>query len=274
MPELPEVETVVRSLRPHVTGKRIAKVTVRLHKLLRHPEGDAEAFCMRLEDCTVQAVSRRGKYIVMMLDRGWLVVHLGMTGKLLYRAQSDDVGRHDHVLIDFSDSSRLVYEDARRFGGLGVWEENPLLQPPLSRLGPEPFSDEFNGEVFYEAARKSRRAVKAVLLDQHVVAGIGNIYADEILFAAGVRPRRGAYRLTRKECICIAQAAEKVLRQAIDCGGSTIRDYVDADQRVGSFQLQHQVYGRAGEPCRRCGATLKKVVVGGRSSVYCPHCQK
>ena len=153
-------------------------------------------------------------------------------------------------------------------------QENPFEQPPLMNLGPEPLSEAFNAVAFKDCCRARKRPIKAQLLDQTVVAGIGNIYADEILFRAGVRPRKSTARLTMAECQAIVDATKEILREAIAAGGSTIRDYVDSEAHAGSFQMAHQVYGRAGQPCRRCGTMLKSVQVSGRSSVYCPHCQK
>lgn len=274
MPELPEVETVVRSLRPHITGRRIEDCRVGAAKLIRRPVGNVEAFSRALCGRTITGVGRRAKYIVISLDQGWLLVHLGMTGKLVCRPQGTEPVKHDHVRMRLDDGSLLIYNDVRRFGGLGYWSTDPYLQTPLAELGPEPLGPDFSGQILYEAAKQTRRPVKSLLLDQHVVAGLGNIYADEVLFAAGVRPRRGAWRLTHADCDRLAVAAKDILAEAIRCGGSTIRDYVDADQRPGAFQFHHQVYGREGQPCSKCGTVLKKVVVGGRSSVYCPHCQK
>lgn len=273
MPELPEVEMVCSGLRAHLPGRRILRLEVRCADVI-HQALTAETFAAALEGKTFQHIERRGKYIVLVLDDAWLACHLRMTGKLLLHTESAAPGKHTHIIFRLDDGSQLFYDDVRRFGGFIYSQEDPLLQPPLNTLGPEPLSDDFSATLFYESCRGRKRPVKSHLLDQHVVAGIGNIYADEILFRAGVRPRKCAARLTKKECAAIVCATKTVLTEAISAGGSTIRDYVDSEMRAGSYQLAHQVYGRAGKPCRRCGATLKSVVVGGRSSVYCPHCQK
>lgn len=273
MPELPEVETVCRGLRAHLPGRRITRVIVRSQDVIHQPLS-AEDFAGALTGQRFCKIERRGKYILLVLDGGWLVCHLRMTGKLLVRDGEAAPGKHTHVIFALDDGTQLFYDDVRRFGGFTFSHDDPCKQPPLAELGPEPLSQAFDADAFRTTCRGRRRPVKAHLLDQHVVAGIGNIYADEILFRAGVRPRKSAARLTGKECAAIVSATKDVLREAIAVGGSTIRDYVDSEMHAGSFQLAHQVYGRAGKPCLRCGTILKSVSVGGRSSVYCPHCQK
>ncbi|MDO4280648.1 MAG: bifunctional DNA-formamidopyrimidine glycosylase/DNA-(apurinic or apyrimidinic site) lyase [Peptococcaceae bacterium] len=274
MPELPEVETVCAGLRRHLLGRRITGVHIYNEAVIHTCPGGAAQFAARIRGKTICAITRRGKYILIALSEGWLVCHLRMTGKLLVRAGDAARGKHDHVVFELDDGRKLFYEDVRRFGGFAYHASDPLQMPPLADLGPEPLSADFSGEVLWRNARGRKRPVKAQLLDQHVVAGIGNIYADEILFRAGIRPRKGADRLTKAECARIAQATKVVLAEAIQAGGSTIRDYVDSDAQAGHFQLAHQVYGRAGAPCRVCGSILKSVQVAGRTSVYCPHCQK
>lgn len=274
MPELPEVETVCRGLRRHLLGRTITEVVVRSEAVIHMPGVDGETFARALCGKNIQAVERRGKYIILVLDGCWLVCHLRMTGKLLVRGEMKEAGKHDHVLFYLDDGCILLYEDVRRFGGFVLSETSPYLSVPLSKLGPEPLTEAFEEEGFYQSCRNRNRPIKSHLLDQGVVAGIGNIYADEILFRAGVRPRKSAARITRAEAATLVTATKVVLEEAVQAGGSTIRDYVDSDNRRGAFQLKHQVYGRAGEPCRRCGSVLKSVTVGGRSSVYCPHCQK
>lgn len=274
MPELPEVETVCRSLRKHIIGRTITSVVVRSDTVIRQGGGNAEGFQERLLSESVEKIERRGKYIVFVLSTCWLVCHLRMTGKLLARAADYHLGKHDHVVFELEDGQRLVYEDVRRFGGFYLSEESPYLSSPLSKIGPEPLEDVFNTDYFWKSMRQRQRPIKSHLLDQSVVAGIGNIYADEILFRAGIRPRKSSMRLSRREALLLVEATKYILQKAIEAGGSTIRDYVDSDNKTGAYQLSHQVYGRAGKPCLHCGAVLKSVVVGGRSSVYCPKCQK
>lgn len=274
MPELPEVETVCRGLRRHVVGRTITKVVVRSDSVIHDQGMTAEAFQALLEEHRICAVGRRGKYILLELDTGYLICHLRMTGKLLVRAGSVTPEKHDHVIFYLDDGHVLLYEDVRRFGGFLWCAGEPMYREPLSKLGSEPLEAAFNANDFFKSTRKRKRPIKTHLLDQTIVAGIGNIYADEILFAAGVRPRKSAMRITRGEADAIVNATKRILTEAIAVGGSTIRDYVDSESREGAFQLSHQVYGRAGEPCKQCGTALKSVTVGGRRSVYCPNCQK
>lgn len=273
MPELPEVETVCRGLRAQILGRRIEGVEVRNAAVIHQNLAPAD-FAARLIGRSICTVERRGKYILIVLDQGWLVCHLRMTGKLLVRAQEAAPELHTHVVFALDGGLALHYNDVRRFGGF-VWSDSdPRALAPLSALGPEPLEEDFDAAYLYASARGRKRPVKSHILDQGVVAGIGNIYADEILFRAGVRPKKSAARLTKAECAAIVRATKEILAEAIRAGGSTIRDYVDSSMRAGSFQLAHQVYGRAGKPCYSCGSILKSVTVGGRSSVYCPHCQK
>ena len=273
MPELPEVETVCRGLRAQILGRRIESVDVRNAAVI-HQDLAPEEFAARLRGRSICGVERRGKYILIVLDQGWLVCHLRMTGKLLVRAQEAAPELHTHVVFALDGGLALHYNDVRRFGGFTWSDSDPRALAPLSALGPEPLEEDFDAAYLYASARGRKRPVKSHILDQGVVAGIGNIYADEILFRAGVRPKKSAARLTKAECAAIVRATKEILAEAICAGGSTIRDYVDSSMRAGSFQLAHQVYGRAGKPCFSCGSILKSVTVGGRSSVYCPHCQK
>lgn len=273
MPELPEVETVCRGLRKRIEGQCIVEIEVR-NKAVIHSDHTPEAFAKALEDQRIEAIERRGKYIIFVLSEGWLLCHLRMTGKLLEVHAQTPMGKHVHLVVGLANGRALYYDDVRRFGGFVYTRDNPYEQSPLSKLGPEPLGENFDEAYLYEATRGRKKPVKSLLLDQGVVAGIGNIYADEVLFRAGVRPKKSASRLSHKECAALVSATKHILKEAIDAGGSTIRDYVASDGQKGDFQLAHQVYGRAGEACRVCGTTLKQVEVGGRSSVYCPKCQK
>lgn len=274
MPELPEVETVCRGLRRHIIGRTITEVVVRSDSVIHDQTMSAEVFVARVKGRTVCEVKRRGKYILLKLDEIWLICHLRMTGKLLFQSATEQPTKHDHVIFYLDDGNALFYEDVRRFGGFHLRAEDVMTTEPISKLGPEPLEEAFCAEYLFESTRKRKRSIKAHLLDQGIVAGIGNIYADEILFSAGVRPRKSAMRLSRVEAQAIVDASKHILSEAIIAGGSTIRDYVDSESREGTFQLSHQVYGRAGRPCKHCGTVLKCVAVGGRSSVYCPRCQK
>lgn len=274
MPELPEVETVCRGLRRHIIGRTITKVVVRSDSVIHDKNLTVEKFIAGVEGRTILDIKRRGKYILFKLNKGWLVCHLRMTGKLLVYSAEVQPTKHDHVIFYLDNHMAVFYEDVRRFGGFNLCDDTATVMEQLAKLGPEPLEENFNANYFFESTRRRKRPIKTHLLDQSIVAGIGNIYADEILFAAGVRPRKSAMRLTRVEAQKMVDATKRILTEAIAAGGSTIRDYVDSNHQEGAFQLSHQVYGRAGEPCKRCGTALKSVTVGGRSSVYCPICQK
>lgn len=275
MPELPEVETVRKGLLNQCVGHVITAVEVREKKIIRRFTGSLDTFCGAVNGATIADVRRRGKYLIVLLDNAqWLVMHLGMTGKLYVRDADQSVDKHTHILFFLDNGKALHFNDVRRFGGVALWCTDPFLEPPLSLLGPEPLGASFTAAYVYAAAHAHRVAIKTLLLNQHIIAGLGNIYVDEALFAAGIRPRKRSDRLTRKEAQNLVPAIRRILQEAIQAGGSTIRDYRDATGAQGRFQLTHQVYGRGGLPCKTCATPLKKMVVGGRSSVYCPVCQK
>lgn len=258
MPELPEVETVIRSVAPKIEGRSILG-TQRFSALVM-PEDCTAA----LVGQTIHSVSRYGKHILMELDRGVLDVHLGMTGKLLTNGAETPYTRAILVL----DRGRLLYDDIRQFGRIRYHERGEAtdeLGPDALTIGPAEFAERL-------AARRGR--IKPLLLDQRFVRGLGNIYADEALFRAGVHPRARAARLSAHRAQSLHQAIVEVLTAAIEKGGSSISDYVDAEGRAGSFQVEHQVYGREGEPCIRCGRPIRRIVLAQRSAHYCPKCQR
>jgi formamidopyrimidine-DNA glycosylase len=271
VPELPEVETIVRGLAPVLRARRIDHVTVR-DRRLRVPL--ARDFAASLSGRRIVELQRHGKFILAPLDDGriWLV-HLGMSGRLTLGLPDRAPELHDHVVLGLDDGRVLTYNDPRRFGRLAV------IAPDATRVetapGIDALSDALTEEFLVASARRHRRTtVKSLLMDQREIAGLGNIYVNEILFQAGVRPRRRAGRLTRIECARLVTATREVLAGAIARGGSSISDYRDGFERVGSYQDEHQVYDRSGEPCRRCGATVRDCRVTGRSSFYCPRCQR
>jgi formamidopyrimidine-DNA glycosylase len=270
MPELPEVETVVRDLRPLLVGRRIAAVRVSRRKLRRPWRKDWAA---RLVGSAVAAVRRRGKWIVLDLDSGpRLVVHLGMTGQLTVAPAADPVLDHTHLVFELEVGCQLRFRDARRFGSAELFADEAAVQAFLSeRLGPEPF--DVDPAAFRDALRRTGRAVKAVLLDQTVVAGVGNIYADEALHRAGLHPQRRGRSLSTAEADRLREAVAAVIAAAIESRGSTIRDYVGGSGLRGGYQDEFRVYGRAGEACPACSAAIEVVRVAGRSSHYCPRCQ-
>jgi len=269
MPELPEVETVRRSLQP-IVGRRIEGVDV-WESRLRRPV--PESLAWHLDGRTIVAVHRRGKYLLFSLaDDLWLLAHLGMSGALLVQPAGTERVRHDHVRIRLSGERQLTFNDPRRFGVLRV---GPLAElDEIARLGPDPLDETFTAAHLFALTRKRKKPIKNLLMDQPLIAGVGNIYANEALFRAGIRPGRQAAALTRREGEALFVALQGCLREAIELGGSSISDYRDSDGRTGYFQLTLAVYDRAGEPCRRCAHEVRRRVHAGRSSFYCPHCQR
>jgi len=269
MPELPEVETVRRSLLTLI-GRRIEAVEVYEARLRRPIETD---FARRVCGQVIEAIGRRGKYLIFGLSGGeCLLAHLGMSGALLLQAPAVAREAHDHVRVQLSDGVRLIYNDPRRFGLLRV---GPLAQlTELDNVGPDPLDDDFSLQALAALARGRKKPVKNLLMDQRALGGIGNIYANEILFRAGIRPGRQARRLTQAELRRLFEATRRILQSAIRLGGSSISDYRDGDGRPGYFQLRLAVYDRAGRPCPRCGTAVRRAVHAGRSSFYCPQCQR
>lgn len=262
MPELPEVETVVRTLRPAIIGRRILNAEfTQLRVLLGSPLTTAKALAGR----RIEGVERYGKFIAIRLDRGWLVVHLGMTGKLLIDAEPT---KWTHAVFTL-DRGVLHYDDQRQFGRI---EYGAKLPARVAALGPEPLEISLDD---FAARLKARRApIKAVLLNQAVVRGVGNIYADEALFRAGVHPKRIAASMRRDRVERVYNAMREVLAEAIESRGSSVSNYVDAEGRKGSFQLSHRVYRRTGQPCVNCGAAIKRILVAQRGTHFCPKCQR
>ena len=262
MPELPEVETVVRTLRPAIVGRRILNVEFRgLRVLIGSPKRSADALIGR----RITGIERYGKFIAIRLDRGYLVVHLGMTGKLLVDG-ADTKWTHAVFTLD---RGLLMYEDPRQFGRIEFGAELPAR---VVALGPEPL--EVKLEEFAQRLKARRAPIKAVLLNQAVVRGVGNIYADEALFRAGVHPRRLASSLRPERVRRVYEAMREVLAEAIESRGSSVSNYVDAEGRKGSFQLSHRVYQRTGEKCVKCGAAIKRILVAQRGTHYCAKCQR
>ena len=274
MPELPEVQTVVNGLEATITGERIASVTL-YRKDLRFPF--PPGFVKALEAHTIKAITRRAKYIVMQLSGGTsLLIHLGMTGKLLYLPESPEkTSKHDHVLFTFASGKALLYNDARRFGFMDLAETKSLSDHQrLHHLGVEPLDRAFTGKALRELLKGKKVAIKQALMNAETIVGVGNIYASEALFRAKIHPKREAGNLTARESTLLAQSIQAVLNDAIASGGSTLRDYVRSSGDVGYFQHHFNVYGRTGKPCVVCAAKIAKITQGGRSTFYCPECQK
>jgi formamidopyrimidine-DNA glycosylase len=273
VPELPEVETVVRDLRPLLAGVRLTAVTRASRKALRRP-WSAE-WSTRLAGGRVEAVGRRGKWIVLDVEGvGHLVVHLGMTGQLTVVDATEPRAAHTHLVFGLDSGRELRFRDVRRFGSATLFAGREALDAFFrhSGLGPEPFG--LSAEYWRECLAGTRRCLKAVLLDQAIVAGVGNIYADESLFRARLHPARLACDLAAADADRLRRAVAAVLERAIDRRGSTIRDYVGGSGLRGGFQQEFQVYGRTGEPCPRCRTPIARARLAGRSSHFCPLCQK
>ncbi len=271
MPELPEVETTRRGVAPHVEGRRVAALHV-YDSRLRWPVPSDLA--RHLVGRGIDRIDRRSKYLLFRLGADTLLVHLGMTGSL--RVFKDVPARrtHDHVDVVLDDGTVLRYNDPRRFGAM-LWVPAPAdAHPLLASLGPEPFAAEFDAAYLWRALRRRTAAIKLALMDNRVVVGVGNIYANESLFRAGIRPTRPAHRVSRPRLARLVGEVRNVLTEAIAKGGSTLRDYVDASGEPGYFQLQYYVYGRDGQPCRVCGTPIKLRRLGARASFYCPRCQR
>ena len=270
MPELPEVETVRRGLAPHLIGRRLIGARVREARL-RWPVPDNLATLIggRL----IKTLERRGKYLIMALDRGALILHLGMSGSLRLTAAEAPIQKHDHLDLILDDGQTLRYRDPRRFGAV-LWSDAPDRHPLLASLGIEPLGPDFDGDWLHTASRGLRAPVKSWLMDAHVVVGIGNIYANEALFHAGIHPLLPAGRLSRPRCRRLASAILDTLSRAIAAGGSSLRDFVDGHGKPGYFQQTLFVYGRGGEPCRTCGGPIRVIRLGNRATCFCPACQK
>ena len=261
MPELPEVETVVRSVAAQLAGRRI--VSARFTSRFVTP-GSRSKLSQKLAGRRIESVKRRGKFIVIALDEGTLTVHLGMTGKLLLEGEA---GQHTHGVFHLDDGM-LLYHDPRQFGRIEFSEDAP---PRVARLGPEPLEIGFDA---FRARLRRKTKIKALLLNQTFLAGLGNIYADESLFAAGIHPLTPASRLTEARARKLYDAIRGILAHAIRLGGSSISDYVNGRGERGWFQMEHRVYGREGQPCIHCGKRIRKILVAQRGTHYCPACQK
>lgn len=272
MPELPEVETVRRGLEPYLVGRRITRTDVRERRLRWPIPVDLP---QRLQNRQVRVLERRGKYIVVTLDSGdRLILHLGMSGRLLVVDADTPLRKHDHVDLHL-DSGRLVrFHDPRRFGAMLLWPADQAEHALLRDMGPEPFSKAFDGDYLFRLSRGRSAPVKTFVMDGRIVVGAGNIYATEALFRAGIRPSRAAGRLTRAQCALLADKIREVLGEAVALGGTTLRDFAGANGESGYFQQELSVYGRDGAPCRSCGRAIRRLVIGQRSSFYCPRCQR
>ncbi|MBF0379435.1 MAG: bifunctional DNA-formamidopyrimidine glycosylase/DNA-(apurinic or apyrimidinic site) lyase [Magnetococcales bacterium] len=272
MPELPEVETIRRGLAPLLIKQEIKAVTTRRENL-RWPMPIKE-LADNLPGHTIDDVSRRGKYLLMPIGRGSLIVHLGMSGVLRHHKKNIPYVKHDHFDIAFKNGSHLRLNDPRRFGAVLWTSEPPLNHPLLAKLGPEPLLADFNADYLYEKSRGRKGGIKSFLMDSQVVVGAGNIYAAESLFIAKINPLRPAGKLDKKDCEKLVAAIKKILLASIELGGTTLKDFRNEDGKPGYFQQSLNVYGRGGEECVVCAATIEQYRSGGRATAFCPQCQK
>ncbi|WP_414040120.1 bifunctional DNA-formamidopyrimidine glycosylase/DNA-(apurinic or apyrimidinic site) lyase [Acidithiobacillus sp. M4-SHS-6] len=269
MPELPEVEVTRLGISPPLVGKILQGAIVREPRLRLAVNSDLEA---RIAGQQLRQIRRRGKYLLLDLDTGSILIHLGMSGHLRVLPQETPVVKHDHVDLLFSQGICLRFHDPRRFGVLR-WLEAADAHPLIAHLGPEPLGPDFSGDYLYAHSRQRQMPVKTFLMDAHQVVGVGNIYANEALFDAGIDPRRPAGRISLDRYRRLAEAVRGVLEAAIRQGGTTLRDFTRPDGKNGYFRLSLAVYGRAGQACNRCGKTLLGIRIGGRATTYCSHCQ-
>jgi formamidopyrimidine-DNA glycosylase len=270
MPELPEVETTRRGIAPHIEGRRVTGVVLRRPDLRWPiPREVAEL----LPGQVIDSVDRRAKYLLLNTSAGTALLHLGMSGMLRVLPADTPIAKHDHVDIAFDTGSVLRFTDPRRFGAL-LWQMPGETHELLEGIGPEPLTDDFDGERVYQLSRGRTAPVKTFLMDNAVVVGVGNIYASEALFAAGIDPRRAAGKVSRERYLRLAQEVKRILALAINRGGTTLRDFLAPDGAPGYFFQELFAYGRAGEACKVCGTPIRVVTLGQRASFYCPHCQR
>lgn len=276
MPELPEVETVKRTLETNIIGKRITRVNVFLPKLVL-PLG-VDEFKDNVEGSNISSLARRGKYLLIHLSSSFtLVISLRMTGRLVFVPPGEEIveDKHTHLIFDFQDGGHLLFNDIRKFGTMHCIPMDCVETcPEIAKLGPEPLGSDFSEECIRERLKKTSRNIKQVLLDQTVIAGLGNIYADESLFAAGIHPETAANKLSDKQIHNLYLAIENVLSEAVLQKGTTIRDYVDGSGKSGNYQWFLKVYGRKGKKCYSCDHEIQTVKLGGRTSSFCPGCQQ
>ncbi len=269
MPELPEVETSRRGIEPYLKKQYIDHIVIR-QKRLRWPISEQLS---QLHNEKILSVQRRAKYILLELASGWIMIHLGMSGNLRLLTIPTPVDKHDHVDLLLTNGYCLRYTDPRRFGSW-LWVDDPLSSPLLRHLGPEPLSSHFNTRYLFERSRNKQVKIKSWLMNNTTVVGVGNIYANESLFIAGILPQRIASDLNLVEVKKLVTAIKKILTRAIEQGGTTLKDFLQTDGKPGYFSQELLVYGRAGKPCKLCGTIIRREKIGQRSSYYCPQCQQ
>lgn len=273
MPELPEVETMRKSLVELVGHKTIESVTVRVPKIIQQPI-EVEQFQDALKGQKIENVDRLGKFLIFLLNDYSLVSHLRMEGNYRLTETGVELGKHDHIIFHFTDGTELRYNDVRKFGTMHLFNKGEERQElPLLKLGPEPFSNECTNDYLAKRLARTTRMIKPVLLDQTIVTGLGNIYVDEVLYQAKVHPNRKANELSREEIELIRQYASEILLASIEAGGSSVNTYMNSHGQSGTFQDQLKVYGKTSDPCERCMTPIEKIQLGGRGTHFCPNCQ-
>ncbi|MFY0542946.1 DNA-formamidopyrimidine glycosylase [Brevibacillus sp. H7] len=274
MPELPEVETVVRTLRKLVLGKTMARVSVLLPRIIRRPD-DVEEFKAQLVGQTIRDIKRRAKFIQFVLDQDVLISHLRMEGRYGLYPSDEPVEKHTHVIFHFTDGTELRYRDVRQFGTMDLYPlGTETSEGPLAKLGVEPLDESFTAGLLRSMLKGRTTKIKPLLLNQEFIVGLGNIYVDESLFKAGIHPERPAGKLTAKQVGKLHESIVATLSEAVEQGGSSIKSYVNGQGEMGMFQQSLLVYGRKGEPCVICATEIVRTVVGGRGTHICPKCQK
>lgn len=268
MPELPEVETTKRGVAPYLLNESITKIDIH-HRSLRYPVEDA---ILLMENQTITDVTRRAKYLMIHTAGFYLIVHLGMSGSLRVSLPDEPLKKHDHLVFHLSNGRELRYHDPRRFGFVQLFQGD-VTPDYLTKLAPEPLSDEFNVDYFQSIIVRKKQPIKAFLMDQHFVVGVGNIYANESLFMSGIHPLTSTQDLTQVQCTTLVSNIRAVLARSIQDGGTTLRDFIQPDGTHGYFAQMLSVYGREGEPCLTCGTLIEKCVVAQRSTFWCPNCQ-
>jgi formamidopyrimidine-DNA glycosylase len=270
MPELPEVETTRRGIAPRLTGNRVERLIVRDRRLRWPIPANIEA---RLAGTLIESVDRRAKYLLLRTEVGTAIAHLGMSGSMRFVAANTPPGRHDHFDLNMASGDVLRFNDPRRFGCLLWTDGEPTEHPLLAKLGPEPLSNDFDGAHLYQASRGRRVAIKQFIMNAQVVVGVGNIYASESLFRAGIRPTRAAGRISLARYERLADDISDVLSESIRFGGTTLRDFYNGEGKPGYFRHELRMYGRGSEPCPNCGEPIRLITLGQRSTYFCSHCQ-
>ena len=271
MPELPEVETTKRGIQPHLEGQMISKLVVRQYQLRWPIPTELES---KLPGTRIESVSRRGKYLLIGTERGSLILHLGMSGSLRIVPSDMPPRKHDHVDIVLEKDICLRFHDPRRFGAVLWTEQDPFTHSLLKNLGPEPFDASFNGNALYDQSRGRKLPVKSFIMDSRIVVGVGNIYANEALFDSGILPQRATGRISKNRYQLLTESIRGILSDAIAQGGTTLKDFVNETGNPGYFQQTLKVYGRKGETCALCDASIRQFRIAQRATYYCPGCQR